>query len=298
MHPAVRIGLYLALMMSAGFFTQRFLGAFSQRMNAAATSPPIESGATNAPAETAEAPAGEATLTAPSADPSSATNLPAADTNLPAATNPPASTTTTVPAVAHPGTSPLGVYAALGFGSILVLGLLLAHDLAHFLANRAHAALYNEDGEGFEDPEYDQAEQLWADGEHLEAIRIMREYFARKPREIHVKFRIAEIYEKDLNNPVAAALEYEEILNYGLSRERWGWGAIHLCNLYNRLNQPDKADALLRRIVNDYGETAAARKAREHLDLPEFDTEAVAGESESPAASGPKLPPGFRPKKR
>jgi len=34
---------------------------------------------------------------------------------------------------------------------------------------------------------------LW---QHLEAVRLMREYYNKNPREVHVALRIAEIYEK------------------------------------------------------------------------------------------------------
>src|SRR5437764_6258662 len=107
---------------------------------------------------------------------------------------------------------------------------------------------------------------MWANGDHLEAIKIMREYLAKNPREQHVAIRIAEIYEKDLNNNLAAALEYEEVLKHKLQPERWGWAAIHLCNLYFRLNQEQKAHDLLRRIVNEYPTTPAAEKARKRLE--------------------------------
>ena len=136
--------------------------------------------------------------------------------------------------------------------------------------------LYNDEGEGLASPIYDQAEEEWANGNYLEAIRLMREYLSRNPREQHVALRIAEIYEKDLHNYLAAALEYEEVLRQKLPPERWGWAAIHLCNLYSsKLNQLDKAVALLRRLDAEYGETAAAEKARKRLAMIE------AGETET-----------------
>ena len=116
-------------------------------------------------------------------------------------------------------------------------------------------------------PGYDEAEQVWADGDHLEAIRLMRDYLAKNPREQHVALRIAEIYEKDLKNALAAALEYEEVLTKKLPPERWAWAAIHLCNLYYKINKADKAFLLLKRIDAEYGQTAAAEKARKRLAL-------------------------------
>ena len=75
-------------------------------------------------------------------------------------------------------------------------------------------------------------------------------------------------YEKDLNNPLAAALEYEEVLKHKLSPERWGWAAIHLANIYSgKLGKPDQAVALLRRIEAECGDTPPAEKARQRLAL-------------------------------
>ncbi len=151
--------------------------------------------------------------------------------------------------------------------ALLGLGLIFGHDVSEHFGRGVLKHAYNDEGEGMSDPEYEIAEQEWADGHHLEAIRLMRDYLQRNPREQHVSIRIAEIYEKDLQNNLAAALEYEEVLKHKLSAERWGWAAIHLCNLYFKLNQTDKAIDLLRRIDTEYGETAAAEKARKRLAL-------------------------------
>src|SRR2546429_1724554 len=141
---------------------------------------------------------------------------------------------------------------------------------------------------------------LFRSGNFLEAIQLMRDYLKQNPREQHVALRIAEIYEKDLQNFLAAALEYEEVLKQKLPPERWGWAAIHLCNLYtSKLNQPDKAIALLQRLVTDYSRTAAAEKARKRL--AQLEEEGIVPPStETAAASAPStsnLPPGFAPKK-
>jgi hypothetical protein len=202
-----------------------------------------------------------------------------------------------------------GYARMLGFGvvffaSILGLGLLIGHDVSHMMGNRVLKGMYNDEGEGMADPDYEAAEQEWANGHHLEAIRLMREYLLKNPREQHVALRIAEIYEKDLLNPLAAALEYEEVLKHKLPEERWGWSAIHLCNLYSKLNQSDKAIALLRRIDSEHPQTAAAEKARKRLaelGIPTLAEEAAAQEqAEAPPPappSGPQLPPGFTLKK-
>jgi predicted Zn-dependent protease len=161
--------------------------------------------------------------------------------------------------------------------------------------------VWDDEGEAMKNPEYEEAEKVWANGQHLEAIQLLRDYLKRHPREQYVALRIAEIYEKELQNHLAAALEYEEILKKRLPPERWGWAAIHLANLYSgKLNKPDEALALLRRIDAEFGQTAAAKKARERLASFETQGTEILNEAAEPNAPvpenlpGPKLPPGFR----
>ena len=197
----------------------------------------------------------------------------------------------------------VGVYGALLFASVVGIGLLVAHDFSRFVAGKVDKFVFNDDLEGVKDPEYEEAEHVWADGRHLEAIQLMRDYLKKHPMEQYVALRIAEIYEKDLGNHLAAALEYEEVLKKRLPSERWGWAAVHLANLYSgKLNKTEAATALLQRIVDDYGQTGAAKKARERLGLseplPETAT-AAKPVSEAPSdqdAAPSNLPPGFRPK--
>jgi TolA-binding protein len=251
------------------------------------------------------------------------TNQPPADTNQTAAspggtnaapTNQQATASATPkPAPpAHAAQGSMIAYLAALVGAFVGLGLLIAYDVTHYVGGAAVDALLDDRGEGARDPEYERAEQAWANGKHLEAIEIMRDFLKKNPREQYAALRIAEIYEKDLNNPLAAALEYEEVLKKKLPAERWGWAAIHLCNLYSKLGQQDKTLALLQRIVDTYPQTAAAKKARSKLGLPEpeFEKAPVSDNVESadaPAApksaageesesSKSNLPPGFRPK--
>ena len=194
----------------------------------------------------------------------------------------------------------LGAWGAGLVLSLVGLGLFAANDLSHFVSGRAMKVLYNEEGEGVANPDYEKAEEEWAKGNFLDAIQLLRDYLKLNPREQHVALRIAEIYEKDLQNYLAAALEYEEVLKQKLPPERWGWAAVHLCNLYSsKLNQPHKAIILLQRIVTEYGETAAAEKARKRLT--QLEEEGVAlppvetlDESALPPSN---LPPGFAPKR-
>ncbi|MDX1950652.1 MAG: tetratricopeptide repeat protein [Verrucomicrobiota bacterium] len=209
------------------------------------------------------------------------------------------------PGVEKKKSSSMGLWTGLFLLSVIGLGIMIALDLSNFFGNRALKVIYNDDLEGIKDPEYEQAEEVWTNGNHLEAIRLMREYLNKNPREQHVALRIAEIYEKDLNNYLAAALEYEEVLKKKLPAERWGWAAIHLCNLYFKINQEQKAFALLRRIEKEYPNTAAAEKARKRLSDIEAENPGSlppAEEDSSTSSSAPEepksnLPPGFRKKK-
>jgi TolA-binding protein len=201
----------------------------------------------------------------------------------------------------------------MGFGIamfflLVALAVMAGHDVSRFFANRVEEFVFNDNLDGVKDPDYEEAEQVLASGDTLEAVRLMRAYLNRHPREQYVALNIAEIYEKQLHNYLAAALEYEEVLKKRLPADRWGWAAVHLSNLYSgKLNRPEDAAALLRRIVDEYGQTSAAKKARERLGVPEPiplapSSPAPAAEPEpepapAPPASQPSnLPPGFRPK--
>jgi tetratricopeptide (TPR) repeat protein len=345
MNNAVKIGLYIGLVILAaisGFFS---MSRFKEMMNtdrsidveiekekpAAVETPPPE------PSPTPTNPTPVTNLVSTNAEvltnlaaiaTNLATEVAATATNAPlqAQTNPPAQ-----PAIAkasedaasanevptamsgRAGGKPsgkrggVGLWMALFVLSLIGLGILIASDVSQYFGNRALKTLYNEDAEGIANPEYEAAEQVWANGKHLEAIRMMREYLNKNPREQFVALRIAEIYEKDLGNYLAAALEYEEVLKHKLPAERWGWAAIHLCNLYFKLGQEEKGFALLRRLVKEHPETGAAEKARKRLgevdglsettqELTEEGVKAapVVNPAEDPNSN---LPPGFRKKK-
>jgi TolA-binding protein len=247
-------------------------------------------------------------------------------TNSAASTN--QATSTAPPASAPPAHSAHGrmiAYLAAMVLALIGLGIMIAYDFTQIIGSAAVDALLDDRGEGMRDPAYERAEQAWANGKFLEAIQMMRDFLKDNPREQYAALRIAEIYEKDLHNLLAAALEYEEVLKKKLPAERWGWAAVHLCNLYSKLGQQDKTRALLQRIVDEYPKTGAAKKARSRLGLPEPEPEPVekaattetddetgeeivapaplpAAEPRAPEPPPPlpppksNLPPGFRPK--
>ncbi len=322
MNPKVKLGLYAILMIAAAVFAGLFYSSYKSS-NRESETPNISPAALANEIDPAQAPSTNAQL----------------QTNVTALTNPPPPETgTNVPTtnaviepnvvtqardsadslqIARPaakGRSRMIGYFAAFLGVAVFLGLLVARDISEYFGNRSVEFLFNDEGIGTKNPEYEQAEQEWANGHHLDAIRMMRDYLQRNPREQYVALRIAEIYEKDLKNNLAAALEYEEILKHKLPPQRWGWAAIHLCNLYSKLHKTDESVALLRRVVDEYGETPAADKARKRLamfetvgedaldaDLPDSieslppkpTSKPIKVELEPPS----NLPPGFRPKK-
>ena len=75
---------------------------------------------------------------------------------------------------------------------MVALGIMVGRDVAGYLGHRVQREIYGEASEPVGDPEYDQAEEVWANGDHLEAIRLLREFLNNKPSKLHAAFRIAE----------------------------------------------------------------------------------------------------------
>ncbi len=147
----------------------------------------------------------------------------------------------------------------------IVLGVLVAYDVAHFFGRRAERVVL-QGGPPLDTPgELAQADRLRVAGQPLEGVRRLREFLQQHPKEYEVMARIAEIYSKDLNQPLSAALEYEELLKHRLPADQWAWGALHLAKLYGRLDQPEKSVEMLERIVNEHGRTVPATRARKAL---------------------------------
>ena len=163
----------------------------------------------------------------------------------------------------------LFIYGGFLVAFSIALGLTGGRWLSGVLAQKVVDTLHGvDDATPFlKKADYEKAEEAWARGDFLVAVELFREYLLENPNEVHASLRIAEIYEKDLGNYLASALEYEEALKHKLPDEQWGWTAIHLCNLYiSKLNRPEDALKLMKRIALEYEFTAAAAKARQHLE--------------------------------
>ena len=265
MNILAKIAIYLTLIALAIYFGKHFLRDYQTASSKKAKIQMLDDPETtniDAPAENTLVP-----QNAENHKPNTETQSPEESSATEA--EPAATTPESTAGKAASKTSPpprLGFYGGGLCLLILCLGLLAAWDISQFLGNRTVKTLFNDDSQDMFGDEYEAAETEWGKSNYLEAIRLLREYLAKRPRQQHAALRIAEIYEKDLNNPLAAALEYEEILQKKLPRERWGWAAIHLANLYSGpLAKPEQAVILLRRLDNEYGDTQAAEKARRRL---------------------------------
>ena len=338
MNPKLKLTAYAVLLILCAWFGWGFYSNYSAVAKAAAdtgaNTHTNETSTTNAPTNSATAPNTNAPAT-PGTNLTSTpdTNAPPAQTNAPPPSPKAAQTPVAVPDEGS-RRSAMTAYLAAFVGAVIGLGLLIASDVTHFVGSQAVEFLFNDAGDGMRDPDYERAEAEWANGKYLDAIQLMRDFLKKQPRELYAALRIAEIYEKDLRNYLAAALEYEEVLKHRLPAERWGWAAVHLCNLYSKLNKSDKALALLHRIVEDYPKTSAAKKARARLGIAEPEAEEAEEEAspegtpelsgeqtiiymeerppeleprrafpvpppeppKSPEPPKPSLPPGFRPK--
>ncbi len=150
--------------------------------------------------------------------------------------------------------------------ALIVFALLVARDVSTLAGERVGGNYLTKSDKSRKADMYEEAEAIWANGAYVDAIDSFREYLRVFPGEYHVHKRIAEIYEKDLVSFRAAAMEYEEMLEMDIPPARWGWVAIHLCNLYSgKLDETDRALALLHRVADECGDTPPAAKARERL---------------------------------
>ncbi len=304
MNPKWKLTAYAALLILSAWFGHCFYSNYSDVTQAAADAaagPPAAPPDTNSNTSNSAATNAVTNILAGSDTNVPATNNP--DTNLAVApdtnaararTNAPAShrklaRKSAVAVNLSMARGAMMAYLGLFIGTLIGLGLLITHDVTQFMGSQAVDYFFGDAADAIRDPEYDRAEAEWANGKYLDAIQLLRDFLKKNPREIHAALRIAEIYEKDLKNPLAAALEYEEVLKHKLPAERWGWAAVHLCNLYSRLNKSDEALALLHRVADEYPKTAAAKKARARLGLAEPDHQPT--ESEVNAEAQPELNP-------
>ena len=114
-------------------------------------------------------------------------------------------------------------------------------------------------------PAWWKSERLCKAGEADEAVCVLREAALKHPRQWRLNVRIAEIYQHDLNNPLAAALEYEELLKRRLPRPARAWLMVRLAACYLVLRRAGESTAMLRAVIEQFPKTPAAKKAEQRL---------------------------------
>lgn len=156
---------------------------------------------------------------------------------------------------------------SLGFAvAMLGLGYLAAQDFGHLLNFRLGKEVSYVSDRSARKAAYERAETAILKGQHPEAIRLLQGILKKQPDHTHSLLRVAEVYDKELQDYANAALHYEKLLALELPAEQWGWLAIRLANIYSgKLKQPEAALKLIRRIATDHPQTQAGGKALKRL---------------------------------
>ena len=156
---------------------------------------------------------------------------------------------------------------SVGFAvAMLGLGYLVAQDFGHLLNFRFGKEVSYVSDRSARKAASERAENAILEGKHHEAVRLLQGILKTQPDHTHSLLRLAEVYDKELQDYANAALHYEKLIELELPDEQWGWIAIRLSNIYSgKLNRPDAALKLIRRIATDYPQTQAGGKALKRL---------------------------------
>jgi hypothetical protein len=157
---------------------------------------------------------------------------------------------------------------ALFSGYLLVsaaLAVFLAREVAVFSGGLVARLFVGGGRIGRFTPAFWRAERLRRQAAPLDAVRVLREQLVAHPRQWRLAVRIAEIYQQDLGNPLAAALEYEAALQQRLPQPVQAELMVRLAACYLLLRRPDESTALLRRVVEAFPRTTAAGTAERRL---------------------------------
>ncbi len=159
----------------------------------------------------------------------------------------------------------------VGFAVFLTgFGFLLAHDGGDLLRFRFGREIDFVDDRSRRLAKYEKADYLASKGKTKPALAMLREILEEESGNWHAQVRLAEIYDKDLEDFETAAEEYRKALDLEMHPEKWGWTAIRLCNIYTgKLDEPQRGMIILRRLARDYPDTKAGQKAINRLAMVE-----------------------------
>ena len=145
------------------------------------------------------------------------------------------------------------------------LALFVAWDVSQFFGWQAESLFLGGGRLSNLTPAWWKSERLCKAGEADEAVRVLREASASHPRQWRLNVRIAEIYQHDLNNSLAAALEYKDLLKRRLPRPARAWLMVRLAACYLVLRRAGESTAMLRAVMEQFPKTPAAKKAEQRL---------------------------------
>ena len=118
---------------------------------------------------------------------------------------------------------------------------------------------------GGETKSYDIAEKLTIDGRYAEAVAEYERAIEEDPEDATPRIMMADTYCKAGQYELAAQA-LDETLELDLPAEQWCHVVNRLADIYaQNTREPEKAVAVLNRIVNKYPESAFARYARERI---------------------------------
>lgn len=149
---------------------------------------------------------------------------------------------------------------------LLTTGFGLAHQMGDFLRFDMGRKIdfvgdHTDDQELFEHAEY-----LILKGDHVKGIEFLRKVVRMNPDHVEAQLRIANIYDKKLENYELAAGGYEAALKLDFNPERWSWVAVRLCNIYTgKLGDTNRAIKIMRDLVDKHPKTGGAHKVVKRL---------------------------------
>lgn len=146
-----------------------------------------------------------------------------------------------------------------------VLAVFVAWDVSRFFGGIAGQLFWGGGRLASITPAWWKAERLCRDKQPLEAIRVLREHLKSHPKHWAAAVRIAEIYEHQLNDALAAALEYESLLNQRLPKSARAEILLRLAACHLLRHQADECAARLQEVIADFPGTSAAAKAERRL---------------------------------
>jgi len=145
------------------------------------------------------------------------------------------------------------------------LGILMAWDASHLLGEFAGRLFVGGGRLPSVTPVLWKADRLRTQGQPLKAVHSLREHLRANPRQWYVAVRIAELYQHSLEDPLSAALEYDQLLKHRLPRSARAEILLRLAACQLLLRKGNLSASTLRELIGTFPRSKAAEKARRRL---------------------------------